>query len=137
MKKIALGLVALVFVGSAFADDGLMTYSVSVKDKTNTLSTIVGKEAASSNITSRTVTNEVNSDFGKVMVVTAEKNSGTTVTVLPESVNADGTVITKFSYIVVNNGQEVEKGQHRVKLARGESVVLPGINESKVTLALR
>lgn len=141
MKKnvaVSLFALALAMLSQTSTAQTALEYTVQIGEKSAKMTTTPGIEATWGNVTSQALVREVNSKFGAVENVVTNAETGTRLSVFPESVDAKGQVTTKFSYALLENGVEVMQGTHEVNLARGESVEFQGFGDhkDKVTLAL-
>lgn len=100
------------------------------------MDTLVGSKTSIQNISTQTVVSEINSNFGEVALVPAERVSGITASVTPQEVSKDGKVLTSLTYTIWNKGLQASKGTHVVQLKPGEKVKLPTFDGQSLALSL-
>lgn len=138
MKKAVVLLFSLV---CAAAQAQTMKYKVEMSypdggARTWEMDTLVGSKTSIQNISTQTVVAEINSNFGEVALVPAERVSGITASVTPQEVSKDGKVLTSLTYTVWNKGLQASKGTHVIQLKPGEKIKLPAFDGQSLALTL-
>lgn len=100
------------------------------------MDTLVGTKSSIQNVSTQTVVGEINSNFGEVTQVPAERVSGITASLTPQEVSKDGKVLTSLTYTIWNKGLQASKGTHVVQLKPGEKAALPAFDGQSLTVTL-
>jgi hypothetical protein len=125
----------------AAAQAQTMKYKVEVSypesgARTWEMATMVGTKSTIQNLSTQTVVGEINSNFGEVTQVPAERMSGITASLTPQEISKDGKVLTSLTYTIWNKGQQASKGTHVVQLKPGEKASLPAFDGQTLAITL-